>query len=78
MSFDQLNLFLDEPNQSLDLESGRLLVDLLLYEKKNKTIILTLHDFEIAKKIGDYFIYLENGKILLQGNDNKFFDNFSL
>ena len=46
--------------------------------KKNKTIILTLHDFEIAKKIGDYFIYLENGKILLQGNDNKFFDNFSL
>jgi ABC-type multidrug transport system ATPase subunit len=78
MSFDQLNLFLDEPNQSLDLESERLLVDLLLYEKKNKTIILTLHDFEIAKKIGDYFIYLENGKILLQGNDNKFFDNFSL
>ena len=78
MSFDQLNLFLDEPNQSLDLESERLLVDLLLYEKKNKTIILTLHDFEIAKKIGDYFIYLENGKILLQGNANKFFDNFSL
>jgi ABC-type multidrug transport system ATPase subunit len=78
MSFDQSNLFLDEPNQSLDLESERLLVDLLLYEKKNKTIILTLHDFEIAKKIGDYFIYLENGKILLQGNDNKFFDNFSL
>ena len=35
-------------------------------------------NFEIAKKIGDYFIYLENGKILLQGNDNKFFDNFSL
>ena len=78
MSFDQLNLFLDEPNQSLDLESERLLVDLLLYEKKNKTIILTLHDFEITKKIGDYFIYLENGKILLQGNANKFFDNFSL
>jgi ABC-type cobalamin/Fe3+-siderophores transport system ATPase subunit len=47
-------------------------------KKKNKTIILTLHDFEIAKKIGDYFIYLENGKILFQGNDNKFFDNFSL
>jgi ABC-type cobalamin/Fe3+-siderophores transport system ATPase subunit len=49
----------------------------LLLEKKNKTIILTLHDFEMAKKIGDYFIYLENGKILLQENKQQFFDHFS-
>ena len=68
MSSDQLNLFLDEPNQSLDLESERLLVDLLLYEKKNKKIILTLHDFEIAKKIGYYFIYFTN---LLKSNTSK-------
>ena len=27
---------------------------------------MTLHDFEIAKKIGDYFVYLENGKNFLQ------------
>ena len=77
MSFDQSELFLDEPNQSLDLESERLLVELLQKEKKRKTIILTLHDFEMAKKLGDYFIYLENGKILLQDKSNKFFDNFS-
>ena len=77
MSFDQSELFLDEPNQSLDLESERLLVELLQNEKKRKTIILTLHDFEMAKKLGDYFIYLENGKILLQDKSNKFFDNFS-
>lgn len=77
MSFDQSTLFLDEPNQSLDLESEKLLAKLLLLEKKNKTIILTLHDFEMAKKIGDYFIYLENGKILLQENKQQFFDLFS-
>jgi len=77
MSFDQSTLFLDEPNQSLDLESEKLLAKLLLLEKKNKTIILTLHDFEMAKKIGDYFIYLENGKILLQENKQQFFDHFS-
>ena len=70
-------MFLDEPNQSLDLESEKLLAKLLLFEKKNKTIILTLHDFEMAKKIGDYFIYLENGKILLQENKQQFFDHFS-
>ena len=77
MSFNQTNLFLDEPNQSLDLESEKLLIDLLLHEKKSKTIILTLHDFEIAKKIGDYFIYLENGKIHMQNNCKNFFNNFS-
>ena len=78
MSFDQSTLFLDEPNQSLDLESEKLLANLLLQEKKNKTIIVTLHDFEIAKNIGDYFIYLENGKILLQDTSENFFSHFSI
>ena len=76
MSFDQSQLFLDEPNQSLDLQSEKLLIDLLIKEKKEKTIIMTLHDFEIAKKIGDYFIYLENGKILLQDDYEDFFKKF--
>ena len=51
MSFDQNYLFFDEPNQSLDLESEKLFIKLLLEEKINKTIIMTLHDFEIAKKL---------------------------
>ncbi len=76
MSFDQSHLFLDEPNQSLDLQSEKLLIDLLINEKNKKTIIITLHDFEIAKKIGDYFIYLENGQILLQDSYENFFKKF--
>ena len=51
MSFNQENLFLDEPNQSLDLESEKLFIELILKEKQNKTILITLHDFEIAKKL---------------------------
>ena len=38
---------------------------------------MTLHDFEIAKKIGDYFVYLENGKILLQDSYGNFFKKFN-
>ncbi len=76
MSFDQSQLFLDEPNQSLDLQSEKLLIDLLINEKKKKTIVITLHDFEIAKKIGDYFIFLENGKILFQDSYKNFFKRF--
>jgi ABC-type cobalamin/Fe3+-siderophores transport system ATPase subunit len=77
MSFDQSHLFLDEPNQSLDLQSEKLLIDLLINEKNQKTIVMTLHDFEIAKRIGDYFIYLENGKILLQDSYEDFFKKFN-
>ena len=76
MSFDQSQLFLDEPNQSLDLQSEKLLIDLLINEKKKKTIVMTLHDFEIAKKIGDYFIFLENGQILFQDSYENFFKRF--
>jgi len=76
MSFDQSQLFLDEPNQSLDLQSEKLLIDLLINEKKKKTIVMTLHDFEIAKKIGDYFIFLENGQILFQDSYKNFFKRF--
>jgi ABC-type multidrug transport system ATPase subunit len=77
MSFNQSHLFLDEPNQSLDLQSEKLLIDLLINEKNQKTIVMTLHDFEIAKKIGDYFVYLENGKIFLQDSYENFFKKFN-
>ena len=36
MSFNQNNLFLDEPNQNLDLESEKLLIKLLREEKITK------------------------------------------
>ena len=78
MSYNQKNLFLDEPNQNLDLESEKLFVDLLLQEKqKNKTIVLTLHDFEIAKKLADFIIYLDKGKIHLFEETSLFFNKFN-
>ena len=76
MSFNQNYLFLDEPNQSLDLQSEKLFVDLILQEKYNKTILLTLHDFEIAKKIADLIIYLDRGKIYIYEETHKFFNKF--
>ena len=76
MSFNQNYLFLDEPNQSLDLQSEKLFVDLISKEKHNKTILLTLHDFEIAKKIADLIIYLDRGKIYIYEETHKFFNKF--
>tara|TARA_B100001093_G_scaffold512956_1_gene583879 strand:- start:477 stop:1100 length:624 start_codon:yes stop_codon:yes gene_type:complete len=76
MSFNQENLFLDEPNQSLDLESEKMFIELILKEKQNKTILITLHDFEIAKKIADFIIYLDRGKIYMYEETHQFFNKF--
>tara|TARA_B100000900_G_scaffold152766_1_gene129738 strand:+ start:1196 stop:1819 length:624 start_codon:yes stop_codon:yes gene_type:complete len=76
MSFNQENLFLDEPNQSLDLESEKMFIELILKEKQNKTILVTLHDFEIAKKIADFIIYLDRGKIYMYEETQQFFNKF--
>ena len=34
-----ISTFLDEPNQSLDLQSEKLLIDLLMKEKKKKQLL---------------------------------------
>ena len=76
MSFNQNYLFLDEPNQSLDLQSEKLFVDLISQEKYKKTILITLHDFEIAKKIADSILYLDKGKIYIYEETYQFFNKF--
>ena len=76
MSFDQDTIMMDEPNQSLDLQNEKLLLHLLNKEKKHKTLILTLHDFELAKQLADEIIYLDKGKIRLAGSNSKFFGSF--
>ena len=76
MSFDQDLIIMDEPNQSLDLQNEKLLLNLLIEEKKHKTLILTLHDFELAKQLADEIFYLDKGKICLSGNNNNFFESF--
>jgi len=76
MSYDQDIIMMDEPNQSLDLQNEKLLLHLLNEEKKHKTLILTLHDFELAKQLADEIIYLDKGKIRLAGINSKFFGSF--
>jgi energy-coupling factor transporter ATP-binding protein EcfA2 len=76
MSLYQDLIIMDEPNQSLDLQNEKLLLNLLNEEKKHKTLILTLHDFELARQLADEIIYLDKGKIRLAGSNQVFFDNF--
>ena len=74
MSLDPNIIIMDEPNQNLDFQSEVKLKKLLFEEKnKNKTIVLSLHDYNFAEEIADYLILLDQGKVILKEQRDMFF-----
>jgi iron complex transport system ATP-binding protein len=62
-------LLLDEPTTYLDLAHQVELLDLLqqLYETKGKTIVMVLHDLNLACRYGDYLVAIKQGKVYAMG-----------
>ncbi len=59
----------DEPIASLDPKAGREIMDLLvsIAEERNLTLVMILHQMEIAKTYGERIIALKHGEIVLDG-----------
>lgn len=55
----------DEPISSLDEKNAKQIMEIFkrINDKKNKTIILNLHNVDIAKKFSDKILALKDGKI---------------
>jgi polar amino acid transport system ATP-binding protein len=69
-------LLLDEVTSALDPE---LVCEVLSLIKDLKasgtTILMATHELSFAREVADWVIFLENGKILEQGEAKEFFDN---
>lgn len=67
---------LDEPTASMDLESTlaaeKLIKNMAL---DGRTVIMITHDLYQAKRIADYVIYMDKGKIIEYGDKIQFFTN---
>jgi ABC-type polar amino acid transport system, ATPase component len=67
---------LDEPTGSMDLESTlvaeKLIKDMAL---DGRTVIMVTHDLYQAKRIADYILYMDKGKIIEYGDEIQFFTN---
>jgi iron complex transport system ATP-binding protein len=63
-------LLLDEPTTYLDLAHQIELLDLLqqLHETKGKTIVMVLHDLNLACRYADYLVAVKQGKIYAMGS----------
>lgn len=67
---------LDEPTASMDLEST-LVAEKLIRNMAldGRTVIMITHDLYQAKRIADYVLYMDKGKIIEYGEKIQFFTN---
>ncbi len=56
-------LMLDEPFDGFDLRQSLAVMDLLRDHKKNRTMILSIHQLSEAEKICDRFLLLDHGRL---------------
>ena len=69
-------LLLDEVTSALDPELvGEVLSLIKDLKASGTTILMATHELSFAKEVADWVIFLENGKILEQGEAKDFFDN---
>ncbi len=70
-------LFCDEPNSGLDPQTS-LVIDKLIQEitrEYNMTTVLNTHDMNSVMEIGDYILYLYQGKKEWEGNNKEIIFN---
>jgi polar amino acid transport system ATP-binding protein len=69
-------LLLDEVTSALDPELvGEVLSLIKDLKASGTTILMATHELSFAREVADWVIFLENGKILEQGEAKDFFDN---
>jgi polar amino acid transport system ATP-binding protein len=69
-------LLLDEVTSALDPELvGEVLSLIKDLKASGTTILMATHELSFAREVADWVIFLENGKILEQGEAKEFFDN---
>ncbi|SEO02834.1 iron complex transport system ATP-binding protein [Amphibacillus marinus] len=66
-------LFLDEPTTFLDIAYQVEILDLLtdLNKKRGTTIVMVLHDINLATRYADYIYALREGKLIAEGKPNQ-------
>jgi molybdopterin-binding protein len=69
-------ILLDEPTNNLDSISLRVIEDLILRlkEKKDTTLVLTTHLLSNARRWGERFFVLRDGRVIQEGSREEVFD----
>jgi polar amino acid transport system ATP-binding protein len=67
-------MLFDEVTASLDPEMVRGILDILKnLANKNLTMVIVTHEMNFARQVGNKVIFLENGRVVEQGDGATFF-----
>jgi len=69
-------IILDEPFNNIDIKSQQLMIQVI--KQYPKTYLLVSHKMNLARKIGDYFILMEAGGVIAEGDQALFVENEKL
>lgn len=80
LAFNPKIIILDEPTVGLDSKGKNNLIKLIrkLKMRYNKTIIIISHDVDLLYQISDYFILLNNGKLIKESRKEETFNDIKL
>ncbi|MGL5050774.1 MAG: amino acid ABC transporter ATP-binding protein [Fusobacteriaceae bacterium] len=68
-------LLFDEPTSALDPEMVKEVLEVINELKKSKmTMIIVSHEMEFVKQISDKVIFMDDGKIILEGSSKEIFE----
>ncbi len=62
--YDPDILFLDEPLANLDYANSKLLENIIMDFKRDKTILVATHNIEFALRVGDLIYGIVNGRVI--------------
>jgi len=70
-------IILDEALVGIDLETKKIIIDLLRELKKTKTVIITTHSIREAESLCDHICILHKGKKVLDGETKKIIEDYA-
>lgn len=69
-------MLLDEPTSSMDMESTIKSESLIKEMARNsRTVVVVTHDLYQVKRVADYILFMDKGKIIEMGEKNKILEN---
>lgn len=65
-------LIFDEPTSNLDIAAEHAVVEMVesIAKEKSLTVLLSMHDLNLALEVGDTFAFLKDGRIIAQGDED--------
>jgi ABC-2 type transport system ATP-binding protein len=70
-------LALDEPTLGMDVQSRRQMITFLKrLRDDHKAILLTTHDMGLAQEVGDYYFFIDKGRLVWKGPRSRLLELF--